>query len=219
MPWGLKRFQQSGQTHFVTFSCYRRRALLVTAAAKRRFAIGLERIRRKFRLCVYGYVVMPEHVHLLVGEPQLETLAEAIKSLKQGISRLLIADAEHFWQKRYYDFNVRNRAQFLEKLRYIHRNPVKRGLCLTPADWEWSSFRHYCTGEEGRVEIESEWTARKRERAAAAVQLPHSSQNRAWVGHPALPRCAREGGAPSDDLLIPGPPAANEFFRAPTPAC
>jgi len=138
---------------------------------------------------------MPEHVHLLLGEPQKDTLADALKSLKQGVSRRLIGTSPlkpkaglngapvHFWQKRYYDFNIRNYPQFVEKLRYIHRNPVKRGLCERPEDWEWSSFRHYATGCEGRVEIESEWTARKRERAAgrlcAAVELPHSSQNRA----------------------------------------
>jgi len=73
--------------------------------------------------------------------------------------------------------------QFVEKLRYIDRNQVKQGLCDRPEDWQWSSFRHYANGAEGRVEIESEWTARKRERAAGtlcpAVELPHSSQNRA----------------------------------------
>jgi putative transposase len=126
---------------------------------------------------------MPEHVHLLLSEPQKDTLADALKSLKQGASRRLIGDAGHFWQKRYYDFNIRNCPQFVEKLRYIHRNPVKAGLCERAEDWEWSSFRHYATGCEGRVDIESEWTARKRERAAGrlwpAVELPHSSQNRA----------------------------------------
>src|SRR5258708_7289159 len=108
---------------------------------------------------------------------------DALKSLKQGVSQRLIGDAEHFWQKRYYDFNIRNYPQFVEKLRYIHRNPVKQGLRDRPEDWQWSSFLHYATGAEGRVEIESEWTARKRERAAGTVcpaaELPHSSQNRA----------------------------------------
>ena len=143
----------------------------------------MERVRRSFRLQVYGYVVMPEHVHLLLSEPEKDTLAEALKSLKQGVSRRLIGDADHFWQKRYYDFNIRNYPQFVEKLRYIHRNPVKAGLCERPEDWGWSSFRHYATGCEGRVEIELEWTARKRERAVgrlcAGVELPHSSQNQA----------------------------------------
>src|SRR5882672_4593492 len=109
--------------------------------------------------------------------------SDALKSLKQGVSRRLIGEAEHFWQKRYYDFNIRNYPQFVEKLRYIHRNPVKAGLCERPEDWEWSSFCHYATGCEGRVEIESEWTARKRERAAGRlcqeVELPHSSQKQA----------------------------------------
>ncbi len=126
---------------------------------------------------------MPEHVHLLLSEPQRETLAVALKSLKQGVSRRLIGNAEHFWQKRYYDFNVRSYRQFVEKLRYIHRNPVARGLCERPEDWEWSSFLQWATGCEGRVEIECEWTARKRERAhgrlCPAVELPHSSQKRA----------------------------------------
>jgi len=123
----------------------------------------LERVRRTFGLPVYGYAVMPEQVHLLLSEPQQNTPADALKSLQQGVSRRLIADALHFWQKRYYDFHVRNYPQFVEKLRYIHRNPVKAGLCERPEEWEWSSFRHYATGYDGRVDIESEWTARKRE--------------------------------------------------------
>ena len=204
MPWGLTRFHHSGQSHFVTFCCYHRRRLLTTDASIRIFESALERVRRSFRLQVYGYAVMPEHVHLLLSEPQrdsssdgtaplklkdglngppVHTLADALKSLKQGVSRRLIGDAEHFWQKRYYDLNIRNYPQFVEKLRYIHRNPVKAGLCERPEDWPWSSFLHYATGCEGRVEIESEWTARKRERAAgklaAAVELPHSGQRQA----------------------------------------
>ena len=126
---------------------------------------------------------MPEHVHPLLGEPQHRTLADALKSLKQGVSWRLIGDAEHFWQKRYYDFNIRDHRKFVEKPRYIRSNPVKRGLCEHPEDWKWSSFLHYATGCEGRVEIESERTARRRERVAkrlcAAMKLPHSSQNKA----------------------------------------
>src|ERR1700731_3752942 len=196
MPWGLTRFHQSGQSHFVTFCCYHRHRLFTTDASRRIFESALERVRRSFRLQVYGYAVMPEHVHLLLSEPKRDTLADALKSLKQGVSRRLLpkmggplkpsfglSGERHFWQKRYYDFNIRDYPQFMEKLRYIHRNPVKAGLCERPEDWQWSSFRHYATGDEGRVEIESEWTARKRERAAGklcpAVELPHSSQKQA----------------------------------------
>jgi putative transposase len=142
VPWGLKRLQQTGHSHFVAFSCYRRQILFSSGAAKRSFESALERVRRSFRLRVYGYVVMPEHVHLLVSEPEKGILADALKSLKQ-----------------------------------------ERGLCARPQDWEWSSFRQYATGCEGRVHIECDWTARRREREAArlspAVELPHSSQKRA----------------------------------------
>jgi putative transposase len=191
MPWGLTRFHQSGQSHFVTFCCYHRRRLFTTDESRRVFESGLERVRRSFKLHVYGYVVMPEHVHLLFSEPQQDTLADALKSLKQGVSRRLIGDAEHFWQKRYYDFNIRNYPQLVEKLRYIHRNPVERGLCERPEDWKWSSFRHYATGCEGRVEIESEWTARKRERAAGglcpAVGLPTQAKTGLeWATRPSF---------------------------------
>ena len=183
MPSGLKRYQQSGKSHFVTFCCFHRRLLFTNAEANSTFEAALERVRRNYGLYVYGYVVMPEHVHLLLSEPARGTLAEALKSLKQGVSRRLIGDAEHFWQKRYYDHNVSTAQSFGNKLRYIHRNPVQRGLVVRPEDWPWSSFRHYLTGCAGMVEIESEWTAYRREREAGRmcpqIPLPHSSQNRA----------------------------------------
>jgi putative transposase len=111
---------------------------------------------------------MPEHVHLLLSEPQCGTLAEAIHHLKLSFAKRLCSRnpserASPFWQKRYYDRNVRDQRDFLIKLRYLHRNPVKRGLVKDPEDWKWSSFRHYARREKGVVEIESEWTARDRE--------------------------------------------------------
>jgi len=81
-----------------------------------------------------------------------------------GIARrLALRAADSFWQARYYDFNVWGERKFVEKLRYIHRNPVERGLVPRAEDWDWSSFRHYLNGEAGTVEIESQWAARKRE--------------------------------------------------------
>jgi putative transposase len=185
MPWGLKRFHESRQLHFLTFSCYKRRPNFRTIESRTIFESALERVRQHYKLCVYGYVVMPEHVHLLISEPERSTLAQAMKSLKQGVARRLALRAEDsFWQARYYDFNVWSERKFVEKLRYIHRNPVERGLIARPEDWAWSSFRHYLNGEAGPVEIESQWTARKRERVgifpvvkvrASASENPRSS--------------------------------------------
>jgi putative transposase len=104
--------------------------------------------------------VMPEHVHLLVSEPMHGTLARALQALKLSVS--VQSRERPFWQRRYYDFNVHSERKRVEKLRYMHRNPVVRGLCAAPEDWKWSSFRHYATGLEGTVEIESFWTAARR---------------------------------------------------------
>ena len=171
VPWGLKRYQQARDLHFVTFSCYRRQPLLVSVRAMQLFEAALEQVRRQYGFYVTGYVMMPEHVHLLVSEPERGTLARALQALKQSVARRLIGDRRHFWQARYYDFNVWTKKKRIEKLRYMHRNPVKRGLVMKPEDWRWSSFRHYLTGEEGVVEIESEWTGRKRERMGMPLRV------------------------------------------------
>lgn len=94
----------------------------------------------------------------------VKTLALSLQMVKQMVSRKLrTAKRKAFWQARYYDFNVWSECKRVEKLRYLHRNPVTRGLVALPQDWEWSTFQHYLTGEDGAVEIESQWTARKRE--------------------------------------------------------
>jgi putative transposase len=85
MPWGLKRLQQTSNLHFVTFSCYKRRPNLGSPDSRGTFEAAPERVRQQYELRVYGYVVMPEHVHLLVSEPERGTLAQAIQSLKQGL--------------------------------------------------------------------------------------------------------------------------------------
>ncbi|MGH9532927.1 MAG: REP-associated tyrosine transposase, partial [Terriglobales bacterium] len=162
MPRRLRRFPQARCLHFITFSCYRREPRLGTAKARDTFEAELERVRKWYGLCVVGYVVMPEHAHLLVGEPERKSLPIAIQMLKQNVSRKMVPGP--FWQARYYDFLVWDPKTRIEKLRYMHRNPVKRGLVESPEDWRWSSFNHYATGCDGIVEIESEWTARRQER-------------------------------------------------------
>jgi len=124
----------------------------------------LEAVRLSYVLVVAGYVLMPEHVHLLVSEPLVSTLSVALQVLKQTISRKLKRQGDvQFWQRRYYDFNVHSGFKRLEKLSYMHSNPVRRGLVTKPQDWPWTSCVHYATGRMGAVEIESEWTARRRE--------------------------------------------------------
>lgn len=182
MTEGLYRFYGGHDLHFLTFSCCRRQTWLDSAARCDLFLEILERVRRRYRLVVLGYVVMPEHVHLLVSEPQRETLSTVIQALKLGFARSLpgtrgesivvpaprsrntgetwgtpglsiYATANRFWMARFYDFNVWTEKKRIEKLGYIHRNPVRRGLVEAPEQWRWSSFRWYFDGEKGPVKI------------------------------------------------------------------
>jgi putative transposase len=180
MTKGLIRYQQCGSFHFVTFSCFGRLPYLGSATARNLFERSLEVMRLRYSFVVLGYSVMPEHVHLLVSEPKEALLSTAIQALKLSVS---VQNTERpFWLARYYDFNVQNEEKRVEKLRYMHRNPVKRGLVEKADDWQWSSFRHYATGEIGTVEIESFWTAGRREGLRDPrsenpdLGHPHSSQ-------------------------------------------
>ena len=159
MPYGLKRFQKAEALHFITFSCFHRLPLLEAPEAKDRFEAVLEQTRARHQAKIYAYVLMPEHVHLLMNEPPTILVAQFLKALKQATSRWLRDDRERFWQDRYFDGNIRGEAARSEVIRYIHRNPVKRGLVASPEQYRWSSLRHYATGDRGVVKIESEWTA------------------------------------------------------------
>jgi len=161
--------------------------LLDSLTAKEAFERTLERVRVWYGCYITGYVVMPEHVHLLISEPERLKLSAAIQMLNQITSQKLRAKhLPRFWQVRYYDFPVWSEAKRIEKLRYIHRNPVERGLVERPEDWKWSSFVHYATGREGIVEIESQWTARRREQRGVVLLVrahpPAKSAGR--VGQP-----------------------------------
>ena len=165
MPKGLLRFQQSRNFHFITLSCYHRQPFLDCASRRQCFEEELERVRRGYGFVVSGYVVMPEHVHLVLSEPKHRNLAVVMQVLKQRTSRRLkTGSALAFWQRRYFDFNLRSEEKHREKVNYIHRNPVMRGLVPRPEEWPWSSFQHYAAGITGIVEIESEWTTQGREK-------------------------------------------------------
>jgi putative transposase len=123
---------------------------------------------------VVGYVVMPEHIHLLLTEPELGTPSTGMQVLKQRTARALLPKKKRaetrqrnlrgdesrrraFWRARFYDFNVRTSRKRVEKLRYMHRNPVKRGLTESPEQWRWSSYRFYLLEEAGAVCVNEGW--------------------------------------------------------------
>ena len=101
-------------------------------------------MRVRYELYVAGYAVMPEHVHLLVSEPKVVKLGVALQALKLSVARQSVQ--RPFWLPQYYDFNVFSEGKRWEKIVYMHRNPVARGLVTDAVDWGWSSYRHYLTG-------------------------------------------------------------------------
>jgi putative transposase len=169
MPKKLKRYYGRGDLHFITFSCYRRRPLLGTVRARDHFVKILDEVRRRHAFGLIGYVVMPDHVHLLIGEPPRTTPSKVLQMLKQKVAAVLLkrrkrvasgqlslpfggsqTGGTHSWQRRFYDFNVWSEKKLKEKLDYMHANPVQRGLVKHPKDWPWSNWAHYAGKRRGK---------------------------------------------------------------------
>jgi len=174
MPSALHRTYGAHHLHFITCSCYRRLPFLGSAGGRDRFLSILEQTRQRYRFVVVGYVVMPEHIHLLLTEPERGTPSTVMQVLKQRTAHALLPKRRRrnprqrdlfevgpqrrvFWQPRFYDFNVWTTKKRVEKLRYMHRNPVKRGSVSVPEDWRWSSYRFYLLDEAGPVRVNQGW--------------------------------------------------------------
>jgi len=152
----MDRYERCGELHFVTFSCCDRLPYLAAPAARDLFLVSLETVRLAHRLAVHGYVAMPEHVHLLMGgaggvalEPG--AVAAAIGELQEAVSERL--GKRPCWLGGFDDLKVHTDRQRTERLMYMHRNPVLRGLAGQPKDWRWSSFVACSTGVAGLVEV------------------------------------------------------------------
>ena len=179
MSLGLERFYGSGDLHFITASCYHRLPLLGSPCRRDLFLEVFEQVRQRYQLVVVAYVVMPEHFHLLISEPGRGNPSIVIQALKLGVARRVIAaekrcerryegqnllrqeaPCSRMWEARFYDYNVWTQPKRVEKIRYIHRNPVRRGLVENPEQWRWSSFRAYAYEESGPVRV-NDWSGLK----------------------------------------------------------
>ena len=153
MPRDLQRRYGQHHLHFVTFSCYQRLPLLGSPRARNLFVEALGELRVQFGVAIFAYVVMPEHVHLLISEPPSSTPSSFLQMLKQHVSRELrkrnqedvtgLSALPRFWQRRFHDFNIWSARKRNEKIHYMHMNPVKRSLVDDPGQWPWSSYSFY----------------------------------------------------------------------------
>lgn len=162
----LERRYGEGHLHFITCSCYRRLPFFASERRRNIFLKILSEVRDRYDCALLGYVVMPEHVHLLLSEPNVGTPSLVMQVLKQRVSRALrrrrkgnssssqmalwederLLKHPRFWQRRFYDFNVWSSRKRIEKMNYMHFNPVRRGLVDHPKQWAWSSYRFYSVG-------------------------------------------------------------------------
>jgi putative transposase len=151
--------RREGGVRFITFSCQGRLPLLSNPRIADLFLDRLAAARARLSIELFAYVVMPEHVHLLVRSPRDQPLDRALLWLKLAVAQRVIRrwresapsmlkriDDGHgsprFWQKGGgFDRNVRDLSEFSREVRYIHHNPVERGLVTAPRLWKWSSVR------------------------------------------------------------------------------
>ena len=166
----VKHFNLEAQAHELTFSCYKGMPLLFSDQTRRWFIKAVEEARARKDFSVFAFVVMPEHVHIII-QPNYPVygISWFLKSMKQPVSRKVSGwlkqhdPEEHarltrvrrdsfqefrFWQAGGgYDRNIIDRTTLLRMIEYIHRNPVRRRLVEKPTDWKWSSASWYETGE------------------------------------------------------------------------
>ena len=181
----LQRFYGRGDLHFITFSCRGRLPLLGGSGARNTFVSMLDEVRAQHDFRLLGFVVMPEHVHMVVSEPRVGNPSDMMLSLKEKVSFRLNPshqrvcktavgtdvpeeDDYSFWQRRFYDFNVWSSGKLEQKLDYMHRNPVQRGLVSHPKYWPWSSWAYYEKREAGLIRID---------RLYDETERPSQSQN------------------------------------------
>ena len=173
-----KRYDVPGHAHCLTFSCFQRRPFFNGRLTPAWFLESLDAARHKESFDLWAYVIMPEHVHLLVFPAEGSEISRILRRIKKPMTDRVLAwvtrnspsflarmeerrpsgkTSHRFWQPGGgYDRNVLSAEEIHEKLRYIHANPVRRGLAAGPAEWAWSSFRAWEEGLDEPIAIDRE---------------------------------------------------------------
>jgi putative transposase len=182
MSCGVRTHRKSwdipGDAHYLTFSCFARQAFFRGDKSTVWFLQAVEEARTKHPFDLWAFVVMPEHVHLLVLPHEGVLIRNILARVKHPVTRRVLhwvernspaflakmADRQpcgkvthRFWQRGGgYDRNLRSVRDVHEKIKYIHENPVRRELVPRPEDWLWSSARAWATGINEPIRINRE---------------------------------------------------------------
>ena len=153
----MRRREVPGGDRFITFSCQRRLPLLLRPGVAQSFVHALARVQSSYGLQLFAWVVMPEHIHVACELPKDTTLESILRRCKMSVSKRWLEHWKHadpalllelcdqrgrprFWQRGGgFDRNIRSNTELAGEIRYIHHNPVRRGLVARPEDWRWSS--------------------------------------------------------------------------------
>jgi putative transposase len=188
MPARLHRYDVPGHVHFLTISCHQRLPFFRFEELKQVVVDGLCQLRERFGICLIGYVVMPEHLHLMLypHTKSCETpipVSRLLHNFKQSVGfhgkqalrqcwrrhrslgggplddwALSRGQTRSIWTTRAYDFNVTSQPTLISKLDYMHNNPITRGLVDRAEDWRWSSYRYYALDDP--MPIAMDWDGR-----------------------------------------------------------
>jgi len=170
-----RRYNNPGHAHALTFSCFQSRPFMQSDRTCGYFIDALTRAREKHCFDLWAYVVMPEHIHLLIlPKEENYSISCILASIKQSVARRamiflrrynptglsqLSTGQKHppyrFWQDGGgYDRNLVRERVVRNTIEYIHHNPIRRGLVNQPEDWEWSSCRAWMGIENVPIAIE-----------------------------------------------------------------
>jgi putative transposase len=171
-----KRFDKEGQAHCLTFSCFKRQPFFVNPVFCGQVLDALQLGRSKGQYELLGYVIMPEHVHIVLLPGPGNQISQILSTVKQSVSKKALLHVKQcspamlecmkdlrpngdchyrFWQRGGgYDRNLRSRDDIVEKIRYVHSNPVRRELVKSKSEWKWSSYNAWKTGEDEPIPID-----------------------------------------------------------------
>ena len=189
----MKLFKSREQNifHYVTSVCYKRVPVFRSEKACELFIEALLETRRQNPFKLIGYVVMPDHAHLILNPLGLD-IGLVMGRLKSTSARAIldwVRESGHevslrkpaldvpqkrghthaVWLKDFSSIDLWSPKFIRQKLNYIHLNPVRAGLCKHPAEWRWSSYRAYLPHEPGSVPIEMDWRGSWRSDEFASV--------------------------------------------------
>ncbi|HEY6291715.1 MAG TPA: transposase [Terriglobia bacterium] len=164
--------------HYITTSTYRRAPVFDSERFKLRFTSTFDQLRTEPGFKINGDVLMPEHCRRLIWPSEhanpsriMQTVEERtakfiLKNLRENLQcrkmlgRFRLPASVHHhakdrvWQRKFYDLNIWSEKKRLEKLNYMHNNPLKRGLVNDPGEWPWSSWRFYNLGDASTLSMD-----------------------------------------------------------------